>query len=305
MAVAQDALAETQQQATDQLRAQLLAALTAIYGAGIAADMLTNPAALISFLKRLVPLSLAAQAQMVRSTTLDLHRQLPLDKPISVKPTDIIGAKLRGKPIEQVYSRAVYDIEDLLDAGHSFEEATDYGLHRVTQNAVTDLQLARTHATAAYTAQLQDQLRVEVGTMRTLSTTKPNHCALCVLASTQVYYKPGQLMEIHPGCGCGQKLVFEDEIDERRDEMDRRYLDLHNAIRRDLGDEFQDSDAWSGAEMYKNIVMTHEHGEIGPILGVRGQRYEGPSQRAKAKNRRWSPNRGRTDVPVQPSVPTN
>lgn len=303
MAVAQDALAEAQQQQIDQLRAQLLAAVAAIYGASIAADMLTNPAAMLTFLRRLVPLSLAAQASMVRSTQLDLARQLPLDRPILLKPTDIIGAKLRGKPIEQVYSRAVYDVEDRLDAGDSFEDAVAFGLHRVTQNAVTDLQLARTHSTAAYVDQLQDQLRVKVGTMRTLSTTKPNHCALCVLAATQVYYKPGKLMDIHPGCGCGQEIVFEDEFDERRDEMDRQYLDLHNAIRRDLGDEFQSSDAWSGAEMYKNIVITHEHGELGPILSVRGQRYEGPKQRAKAKDLRWSPNRGRTDV--RTSVPPN
>lgn len=306
MAVAQDALTETQAVAQDQLRAQLLAALASIYSAGIAADMLTNPAALITFLKRLVPLSLASQAAMVRFTAQDLARQLPLDRPILLKPTDYIGAKLRGKPIEQVYSRAVYEIEDRLDAGDSFEDAVDFGLHRVTQNAVTDLQLAKTHATREYVTQLQDRVRVKVGTMRTLSPTKPDHCALCILASTQIYHKPGTLMEIHPGCGCGQRIVFEDELDDRLDEMNRDYTAVHEAIRRDLGEDYQVSDAWSGDEMYKNIVITHEHGELGPILGVRGQRYEGPKQRSKILERRAHPGRrANVQAPVSPNLSSN
>lgn len=284
MAVAQDALDEAQAQANAQLRAQLLAAVAAIYTAGVAADMLTNPAALISFLKRLVPLSLAAQAQMVRSTTMDLHRQLPLDKPISVKPTDIIGAKLRGKPIEQVYSRAVYDVEDRLDAGDDFDTAMDYGLHRVTQNAVTDLQLASTHASREYMTQLQDRVGVKVGTMRVPG---PTPCALCVLASTQ-FYDPPVLKPMHPGCGCGTRIVLEDEKDEALDEMDQRYLDIHDIIRRDLGESYVDPGGRKGLAPYKDILVTHEHGELGPVLGIRSQHFEGP-----------------TDVPVQPHVSTD
>lgn len=284
MAVAQDALDEAQAQANAQLRAQLLAAVAAIYTAGVASDMLTNPAALISFLKRLVPLSLAAQAQMVRSTTLDLHRQLPLDRPISVKPTDIIGAKLRGKPIEQVYSRAVYDVEDRLDAGDDFDTAMDYGLHRVTQNAVTDLQLANTHASREYMTQLQDRVGVKVGTMRVPG---PTPCALCVLASTQ-FYDPPVLKAMHPGCGCGTRIVLEDEKDAALDEMDQRYLDIHDIIRRDLGESYVDPGGRKGLAPYKDILVTHEHGELGPVLGIRSQHFEGP-----------------TDVPVQPSVSTD
>lgn len=285
MAVAQDALAEAQQQQIDQLRAQLLAAVAAIYGAGVAADMLTNPAALLTFLRRLVPLSLAAQASMVRSTQLDLARQLPLDRPILLKPTDIIGAKLRGRPIEQVYARAVYDVEDRLDAGDSFEDAVAFGLHRVTQNAVTDLQLARTHASRDYMVQLQDHVGAKVGTMRTLSTTKTNHCALCILATTQFYHPP-TLKPIHPGCGCGFRIVFEDEKDDVLDEMDRRYSDVHDIVRRDFGDEFVDPGGRKGLLPYRRLMITHEHGELGPVLGVRSQHFEGP-----------------TDVPT--SVPTN
>jgi hypothetical protein len=273
MAVAQDALAEAQAQASAQLRAQLLAAVTAIYGAGIAADMLTNPAALITFLRRLVPLSLAAQASMVRSTQLDLARQLPLDRPITLKPTDIIGAKLRRKPIEQVYSRAVYDIEDLLDAGEPFADAVAYGLHRVTQNAVTDLQLASNHAARDYMTQLQDRVGTEVGTMRVPG---PTPCALCILASTQ-FYKPTVLKEMHPGCGCGTRIVFGDEKDEALDEMDKRYLDIHDIIRRDLGDKYVDPGGRKGIAPYKHLFVTHEHGELGPVIGIRRQHFEGPT----------------------------
>jgi len=284
MAIAQDALAEAQAQANEQLRAQLLAAVAAIYGVGIASDMLTNPAALITFLKRLVPLSLAAQAQMVRSTTLDLARQLPLDRPILLKPTDIIGAKLRGTPIEQVYSRAVYEIEDRLDAGASFEDATAYGLHRVTQNAVTDLQLASNHASREYMTQLQDRVGAKVGSMRVPGETP---CALCVLASTQ-FYDPPTLKPMHPGCGCGTRIVFEDERDAALDEMDRRYLDIGDIIRRDLGDKYVDPGGRKGIEPYKHLFVSHEHGELGSVIGIRRQHFEGP-----------------TDVPVQPPLSAN
>jgi hypothetical protein len=276
MAVAQDALTETQAQANDQLRAQLLAAVTAIYGVGIAADMLTNPAALVSFLRRLVPLSLAAQAQMVRSTTLNLARQLPLDRPIVVKPTDLIGAKLRGAPIEQVYSRAVYDIEDRLDAGDTFADAVDFGLHRVTQNAVTDLQLARTHAAQAYAGQLQDRVPVKVGIRRVLKGT--SSCALCILASTRIYWHI-KTMAIHPGCDCDTELVFEDEEDAVNAELNARYSDVHNIVADQLGEKYRDTGGRTGLAPYKNIIITHEHGELGPVLGVRDHKFEGPQLR--------------------------
>lgn len=294
VAVAPEALAETQSQANEQLRNQLIAAVTALYGAGIAADMVADPVALVQFLARLVPLSLAAQAQMVRSTTINLHRQLPLDKPIAIKPTDLIGAKLRGKPIEQVYARAVYDVEERLDAGDTFEEAVNFGLHRVTQNAVTDLQLASTHAAAAYTEQLQERVRVKVGLKRQLSN-RPDHCALCILATTQLYHA-GKLMPIHPGCGCEPVVVFEDEIEQFNSEMDQRYLDIHDIVRRDLGDKYQRSDARSGLQPYRNIIVTHEHGELGPVLGVRAQHFEGPVQRVDPH--RTPPPREESGVPL-------
>lgn len=281
--VSTDALAEAQTQASDQLRTQVLAAVAALYGAGIAAEMLTNPAALVTFLKRLVPLSLAAQASVVRSTQLNLARQLPLDRPILLTPTDLIGAKLRGRPIEQVYARAVYEVEDRLDAGDDFETAVDFGLHRVTQNAATDLQLARIHAASAYTEQLSNRLPVKVGYRRVLK--GESSCALCILASTQIYSHI-KSMAIHPGCDCETEIVLDDEVDALEDEMNARYSDIHDIVRRDLGDSYVDPGARKGIQPYKHIMVTHEHGELGPVIGIRRQHFEGPTD-------------------VSPSVPTS
>lgn len=276
MAVAKDAVAEAQEAQTDQLRNQLLAALTALYGIGIAADMLTNPAALTQFLGRLVPLSLAVQASVVRSTVQDLASQLPLDRPIMVKPTTIIGAHLRELPMEQVYARTVYSIEDRLDAGADYQAAVDYGLHRLTQTAVTDLQLARTHTSKRYVGELQAILPVKVGTMRVLSS-KPSHCALCILASTRVY-KADELMPIHPGCGCGTRLVIEDEGTSIAEQVNERWIgELHTIVARDLGDKYVNAGG-RGIQDYRHIEVSHEHGELGPILGVRGQHFEGPTE---------------------------
>lgn len=290
MAVATDAAAQAQEAQTDQLRNQLLTALVALYGIGMAADMLTDPVQFAAFLGRLVPFSLAVQASMVRATVQDLARQLPLDEPILVKPTTIIGAHLRnGVPMEQVYARAVWSVEDRLDAGYSFTEAVDYGQHRLLQTAATDLQLARTHTAQRYTSELQTKIPHEiVGSRRTLSS-KPQHCALCILASTRTY-KAHELMDIHPGCGCGVALIIGDEQPPPVNEQ--FVLDLPNIIRRDLGDAYASSGG-RGLEDYKNIIVTHEHGELGPVLGVRNQHFEGPEHVARLDEHQ----------PIQPHLP--
>src|SRR5690606_24150496 len=90
------------------------------------------------------------------------------------------GAALRGVEPREVYRRAGVTVWTALAEQESLS---------------TDLQLARTHA--AQWRQSRDS--TVVGYRRVLSSGR--NCALCVIASTQRYNR-GELMPIHPGCGC-------------------------------------------------------------------------------------------------------
>jgi hypothetical protein len=52
---------------------------------------------------------------------------------------------------------------------------------------------------------------------------------------------------------------------------------LHAIVARDLGDKYVSAGGTKGAALYRDIVVTHDHGELGQVLGVRGQHFTGPS----------------------------
>jgi len=184
-------------------------------------------------------------------------------------------------------------------------EALDAGRRRAESIAQTDLQLAHTHTARSYldeararTARRREAWKAlpprerrntprpttgsagtVVGYRRVLSN-RPNHCALCVLASTQRYHREN-LMPIHPGCGCTVAPVF--STDDRSDQLvldPSLAQEVDNIIRRDLGEDYLDRNrskskgGRSGPDLYKDIVVTNDHGELGPVLGVRGHHFE-------------------------------
>jgi hypothetical protein len=53
--------------------------------------------------------------------------------------------------------------------------------------------------------------------------------------------------------------------------------ELHAIVSRDLGDKYVSASGKKGPIDYRSIVVTHDHGELGPVLGVRGQNFIGPS----------------------------
>lgn len=110
-----------------------------------------------------------------------------------------------------------------------------------------------------------------IGYRRVLSG-KPNHCALCVIASTQRYHKK-DLRPMHPGCGCTTVpvLSFESEGDHV---LDPNLLDQ---LHRSISDEFGEDVSNRSGKGYRDIMVTHQHGELGPVLSWRGQHFAGPS----------------------------
>lgn len=178
----------------------------------------------------------------------------------TVDLSGITDAELRGVPATEVYQRPFRQIWTDLSQGKPLDQAVTSAGHRLNDLVVTDLQLAKTH-----TAQRVLSAAAGVtGYRRVL--TGDRSCALCVLAATRTY-KKADLLPIHPGCDCAVAPLFGGE------QAPDVTVDLHEAVRATLGDRY----ANAAGRGYRDLVVVHDHGELGPVLGVRGQTFTGPT----------------------------
>ncbi len=313
--LAQEQAFAAQQQA---LRQQLVSVLLGVW-AGVAAAQVFDPAAAAKFVSAILPVSLGAQRTMAAATVAQFNAQLRPPEPIALVLDAFTGEPLRQRDPREYYERPFKEIRRRLAEGKTVGQALDAGRRRAQSIAETDLRLAHTRSAQAYIAayetarqrrgretlarlrrqQAQNEgrganqgglsrpadppaaLPTIVGYRRVLSN-NPNHCALCVLASTQ-RYKRENLMPIHPGCSCTVRPVLETEPN-----ADRRVLEpdivgsVDDIIRNTLGDKWVDPGGRRGVAKYRDIILTtHEHGELGPVLGVRGHHFQGPPDGSK------------------------
>lgn len=157
-------------------------------------------------------------------------------------PLDV-ATGARGVPAAEVYGRMGPEVWSSLSRGLSFDEAVRAGLARALKTAETDLQLAKTHSSRY----LIDNDTDAVSYRRVLN---GESCTLCSQAATRVYHR-GDLMPIHPGCDCGVRPVYED----------------HPTPTPDPGTPVDD----------RGDVEVNHHSELGPVLTVHGQHFEGPN----------------------------
>lgn len=183
----------------------------------------------------------------------------------TVDLNDVTGAAVRGgTPPIAVYERAGKEVAKYLALGHPLDDAIEAGLRRAQNMAATDLQLAKTHTARG----LFGRMPGVVGYRRVL--TGAYSCGLCVVASTQRYHR-ANLMPIHPGCDCMVLPIIGSH--DPGQVLDEQTLDsAHQSIR----DQFGEIDYGGRAPDYRKVLVTHEHGELGPVLGVRGQHFVGP-----------------------------
>lgn len=220
------------------------------------------------FQRTSLPIILAGQRQ-VASLTASYLEQLYRDVDrssgrVSLDFDEVTGKALRGVDPDEVYRRPFKDVWAGLADGEGMDEALGLGEHRLTTLIKTDLQLARTHTVRAVA---EDMPRFTY-TVRELY--GEYDCALCMVASTQRYHKR-DLAPIHPGCDCIVKTVTADYdpgqvIDEERLER------IHDLVEEAVGR----ADRSARAVDYRKIIIANQHGEIGPVLGFRGQRFTGP-----------------------------
>jgi hypothetical protein len=220
------------------------------------------------FVATVVPLVAGAQRQaasLMDAYLATLRADMTGDQ---IRPTGAIPdlAKLRGGvPATEVYARPFADVWAELAAGRDFSQALAAGRLRAEQITTTDLQLAKTH-TAQAVLESDEQV---VGYRRVL--TGSESCGLCVVASTQ-RYRRGELLPIHPGCDCGVALIIGHS--DPGHVLNAGLLDqAHAAITERFG--VQDATGRNKLD-YRDLLVTHEHGEIGPVLARRGDAFTGP-----------------------------
>lgn len=188
---------------------------------------------------------------------------------------DDVFARLRGEAVTpaEVYRRPAVTMRTALADGQPFSAALAQGAVRLASLVSTDLQLAKTHQSRA----TMRAAGSAVGGYRRVPTGREN-CALCLIASTQRYHRGG-LMPIHPGCDCDQEPLAPGEavnqvIDPSLLEQTHDWasaaagIDLVDRGARDLG-------LGTGRD-YTELLVTREHGELGPVLTWRHQSFTGP-----------------------------
>jgi hypothetical protein len=166
-----------------------------------------------------------------------------------------------------VYRRPATAVYSALSEGVPYDEAVRRGATRAEQLVVTDMQLAETHS-AREVLTKQKKLGV-VGYRRVL--TGSESCAMCIVASTQ-RYRVGNLMPIHPACDCKVRTIY-GKRDPGRALGGDILEQLHGSVSGCLGAASRDAKT---VEDYRKILVTHEHGEIGPVLSIRGHNFTGP-----------------------------
>lgn len=242
------------------------------------------------YVREVVPVILGAQRQMATLTTgfLAYQRQQALGtpwKPYPVDPRKVTGKAARlGTPPQDVHARPFNlvwrQLDELPREPGSIDKAIEAGLNRAEELALDDLQLTKNH-TQAEIAKADGRVKYVERVLE-----GPSSCGLCIVASTMRYH-PGKLMPIHGGCDCGQRFLYADEDPGNILHLDR-LQDIHDRIQQrfgssDAGARLVGGDAknaYGQALMYRDVLVTHEHGELGPVLGVRGADFTGPSDLA-------------------------
>jgi len=221
---------------------------------------------MVRFLNRVVPVIKAGGTQMSALTDSYLARTLSLMLGEAVKPQGAINtAALRGVPADEVYKRPFQTVWTSLSEQKPFDAAVSAGKARLVDIVRTDMQLAKTRTSQSV---LSRDARVR-GFTRDVTGTKT--CALCYVASTQIYSR-GDLMPIHPGCSCGVSPITNANPFDSQGASDR-LESVHTAVENELGI----SDRGARAPDYRKLVVTKEHGEYGPTLVRAGQHFTGPS----------------------------
>lgn len=263
------------------------------------------------FIGQAVPMVNGAQQHMssITSAYLSEHRQLQLPGGSlrTVSPDRVTGAAVRngvaptevyGRPFHLVWQQlaqaqaerdAHYEWTTAKDAESQpalppedyVQKAIQSGEDRAVNLAATDVQLAKTHTAQ----QIISRDPKATGSQRILE--GAYSCGLCIVASTRPYHK-AKLLPIHPGCDCSQEPLYGELPDDIRPtaRVNGELVEIgdlpqvHQAVKDRFGKSSAGAKFIPGAKglQYRDVLIEHHDGEIGPVLAVRGQKFSGPNE---------------------------
>ena len=213
----------------------------------------------------IVPRVRAGQVQVAQLTAAYIAQVASLRAGSTVAPVAVDAAAVtagRGVAADEVYRRPFVEVWTSLAEGAGFRDAVARGARRLESLVSTDVQMARVRQSDA-------SLRAS-GARYYRRTTDGDSCALCALASTQ-RYRVGDLLPIHPGCGCGVDAL-PDATDPGQVLDPDRVEQIHAVVADQLGI----ADRGGRAVDYRKLVLVQDHGEYGPTLTLRAHRFTGP-----------------------------
>lgn len=182
-------------------------------------------------------------------------------EPLSV-PSLVLPAIRNGVDLVKVYERPAKLFRRLRAQGVSPEDAFARAMQLASAITDTNMTLAQR---AAYTGALE---RLEstagiTGYRRVLhpELSRTGSCALCVVASDNIY-KVAQLMPLHNLCKC-TVLPIIGALDPGNSLNNLTLADLYDAAG---GSTF-------GADLKSVKVVVEQHGEYGPVLRIKGQKF--------------------------------
>lgn len=286
--IAAAAAIEQYAQATQGIRTRVLAYLTALFAA---LGSYRTPDAFLPDAVAAVDAGQRSTAALTAAYLSSLYGALsgsslaPGSAPIGTLTDEV----LRGVPATEVYRRPFVTLWTDLSHGTPFEDAVAAAQRRLSTLASTDLQLAATHTA-----------RTVMGSQRVLGyrrvLTGDHHCGLCIVASTQRYHV-ADLLPIHPNCQCVVAPILGDRDPGRyvntavlsggnpmletphgvsvyhgdnTIEVGDVLQSVHDAIKERFG---VSSRAAAGPIDYRHVILTREHGELGPVLTVKDQHF--------------------------------
>lgn len=179
-----------------------------------------------------------------------------------VKQVDV--TQLRGIPHESVYGRVADEYRYQKSVGRTESEAAALVALRAEELADMDVTLAVRKQENAFVKAKKTVLYYRRVIHPELAESGAS-CGLCIVASDRVYQK-ADLKPIHFRCNCVTLAV-----------TDRKF-DVGAVINQDDLNALYEAAGGNTAEKLKETRFTvHEHGELGPVLTYKGNRWRGPA----------------------------
>lgn len=184
-------------------------------------------------------------------------------------PAVLLAPLRNGADMRRVFQRPAKLYRRQVAKGVAPAEAFKQAMDLAAKITETNNTLAMRAAAQAALAALGPQAGV-TGYRRILrpELAKTGSCGLCIAASDKVYRR-AQLMPMHGGCNCDVLPIIG---------AAGGAGDPGNSLNQlDLGDLYADAgDTTDGRRLKRIRYAVNEHGELGPVLTVQGQKFTGP-----------------------------